>query len=145
MKLPIKISRRCHKVSFAFFCLFLTFQFIWQIPAFPFVPVFYIMERLKDQRLCYMNYALEERELVSLENILNRYAVPHLRIGARILIPLKCLLDKDTMQNYTSKAGLKCPDNRFKKDNIYNLWIEIQPDTTLWPDSVESNDSTIGH
>lgn len=95
-------------------------------PVFPFRPVFYIQKRNQDQKLCYMNMPPNDGLISKIEDILSCYNERHIRIKNTIYIPFRLLVDKDSLRNYTSKAGVPCPDSRFSRyhDADYDLWVE---------------------
>ena len=94
---------------------------------FPIKTVYYIQRIHHDQELCYMIMPDTEETISSMSSVLSNYNERYVRIGSRILVPLKLLLDMDSLRNYTAKAGIPCPDKRFVKHGCteYDLWIEI--------------------
>ena len=99
---------------------------VYCTPIFPFRAVYYMQRYHHDQELCYMDMPKGKDTLSSVDGVLTNYGESHVLIGNTILIPLKLLLDKDLLRNYTAKAGLLCPDGNYYRhpDVGCDLWIE---------------------
>ena len=100
-------------------------------PIFPMRTVYYIQLRYHDQELRYMDAPKSKEEVFAMSRILEDYGERYVVLNGRILIPLKLYFDMDLLRNYTSKAGLSCPDRRFVLDGHIgcDLWIEADPKT----------------
>ena len=107
----------------------LCFSALYFAPVFPFRAVYYIQRYHHDQELCYMHIPDDVDVVGSIGKVLAEYDETHIIIRNKILIPLRLLLDKDSLRNYTAKIGIKCPDNNFRRhpNPESDLWIEIKP------------------
>ncbi len=98
---------------------------IWYLPVFPFVPVFNIKENSRDQEWRRMPFKLSENEFLAVSRALSDGAEHYFKLRSKhkVLITLSLFMDTELLGNYTSKAGLACPDLNFKMD-CYGLWVE---------------------
>ena len=104
---------------------------LYYAPVFPLMTVYYIQRHHHDQELCYIGSPKTSNEVSAMSEILHEYGESHVILCSKILIPLRLLVDKDLLRNYTKKAGLPCPDKSFvsEKDCPYcDLWIEVKPE-----------------
>ena len=99
---------------------------VWNLPMFPFVPVFHIKEYGHDQEWRRMPCILNEDGLGVVRRSLSDGGETCIlaRSMHQVLIPLRLLVDTEMLGNYTSKAGLACPDPRFEMDTDGLLWVE---------------------
>ena len=99
---------------------------LW-VPLFPLKTVYYIQRKHHDQELCYIWSPRNPIEVAAMSRTLHEYGERHFVVRDRIFISFMLFIDKDLLRNFTSKAGLACPDNRFVLDSNYpecDLWIE---------------------
>lgn len=121
--------RKRPKVLAVAIILGIGFLLLYFTPLFPFRAVYYIQKYHHDQELCYMDIPEDIGVVSAIDRILVENRESHLIICDKILIPLKLLLDKDLLRNYTSKAGVQCPDTNFRRhpNPESDLWIETKP------------------
>ena len=104
---------------------------LYYAPIFSLMTVYYIQRHHHDQELCYIGSPKTSKEVSSMSKILHEYGESHVILCNKIFIPLRLLVDDDLLRNYTTKAGLPCPDKRFVLDKDFpdfDLWIEVKPE-----------------